>query len=178
MSKIIITIIVIIIVTCLGYLVYQLTLTPEELTENDTTNWNTYRDEEYRFEMKYPKEWKVETEETSILFIDTTKIDVSYPKGLLVFIINVGETTFNSIYDWFNKEFQDRSKDLVPEYSELIVNESQALRFSDPISMGGCEEFIVFIKNLRIYRLERTGPTCEHSDELFNQILSTFRFIE
>ena len=64
MSKAIIAIIITIAVVGLGYWVYQSTITPEELTEeeqateDETADWKTYRSEEYGFEMKHPKDWE------------------------------------------------------------------------------------------------------------------------
>lgn len=38
---------------------------PEEITEDETASWKTYRNEEYDFEVKYPAEW--EAKEPSII---------------------------------------------------------------------------------------------------------------
>jgi hypothetical protein len=146
------------------------------IPEDKTIEWETYRNENYGFEVKYPNEWRVRSKENFIQFIDITKNE-EYPEGLVTFTIEIEKTKFNSVHEWFQKEFQDMP---TPEYSEVTVDKIQGLRILDGsrFYMGaGCSETIVFLKNL-LYRLERKGPTCTYSDEIFNQILSTFKFIK
>jgi|GEM_PF-4685054 len=152
----------------------------DETVDWQTYKWQTYKNEKYRFKIEYPEEWKIEVEEVkaSVLFTDTTKTDTLHPKGLTAFIINISEVKFHSIYEWFEKEFQDRPEEWVPAYSELLIDETQALKFFDPVSMGGCDESIVLLKNKRFYKLDRAGSTCEYPDEIFDKLISTFKFLE
>jgi len=47
---------------------------PEEILEDETAGWKTYRNEKYGFEFQYPTRWKVD-EDASIPFVQLQVID-------------------------------------------------------------------------------------------------------
>lgn len=190
------TLIIVVIVISLGVFVWQELQKPqtiediepttekEQFSADETINWQTYRNEKYRFEVKYPGEWVLQTEQEAdydtVLFRDPTNKDVLHPKGIVtlgIFML-IEETPFESVEGWFREHFQVGPNRPVPKYSHLKVGHIQAIRFVDPVSIGGCYETISFIKNSTLFKWHRFPPTCDYSDEVFKQMLSTFRFLE
>jgi len=56
-KKVFITITLIIVVLAGGIFAWQYFGAPGEKVKNETADWQTYRNEEFGFEIKYPKDW-------------------------------------------------------------------------------------------------------------------------
>lgn len=144
----------------------------------ETVNWKTYKNEKYNFEIEYPNDWFIKGDQDNIYFkrnIIQEKMEsreIGYPLMILVENISV-----KSVLDWFENQFSDRVKNLKPEKNSIIIGGLNGIRYSDPISMGGCDEDFVIIKNGKLFKFLRHGSTCEYSDELFTTILYTFKFL-
>ena len=158
--------------------IYQRIKDSFQLKEKDISDWKTYRNKEYGFELKYPKEWTVELKNNNIFgFIDKTKKNV-FDVNIRPLYLEIKQTSFSSINEWFKNEFSDRAEEAIPKYQEFNINNIKWIKFDDTISMGGCTGTFVFIKNFKLYYIDRHGGTCDYADELFDQILSTFKFSE
>jgi len=58
---------------------------PEKVVEDETADWETYRNEEYGFEIKYPKDWRGDFETM------TFRSGTPESKSFLMFMIETGE---------------------------------------------------------------------------------------
>jgi len=147
--------------------------------EIDTSNWKTYRNEEYGFEFKYPGEWVIEEKNSDILFwrnIEKNQ-EINYEIGAPL-VLNIKKIDSRSIKDWFNKEFSNRDKNFFPDYIETTIGKANSLEILDPLNIGGCDQRFVLIKKSYLHEIKRHGSTCDYSNELFNEILASFIFID
>lgn len=146
-------------------------------TEQD---WETYRNSKHGFEMGHPNDWFIEGNQDSVYFKrtdisqeETERREIGYP-----LIILIENTSAESILGWFENKFSDRAQDLRPGEKLMTIGGVNGIKYSDPITMGGCDETFATIKNGKLFRFLRHGSTCDYSDELFTNIISTFKFVE
>jgi hypothetical protein len=181
-KNIILVIIIIVLASALGYFaLIRKPETPSVATPADeTSNWKTYRNSKYEFEMSYPNEWLVEEKQDIVHFkrMDISQEEmerkqIGYPLTILI-----GSTSAESILDWFGNEFSGRDQELRPGKQSMTIGGVNGIKYSDPMSMGGCNETFAMIKNGKLFRFLRHGSSCNYSDELFTNIISTFKFVE
>jgi len=170
----------------------------QELKETviDASDWQTYRNEEFGFEVKYPKDFLAETKKLSVLQIfKNTKIESLYKvefidseksNNISIEVCNNGNNY--SLDQWLKKYKETNpvgaglSFGMSPDKEkEIIIDDVKGLKGD----FGCCMTYqhSVFLKNGdRIYQIgggylnfkDRLYP----NEEIFNQILSTFKFIE
>jgi len=147
----------------------------------DTSDWQTYRDEEYGFEVKYPEDWQ-EQKSTS----DTFELTTEYlPKGgdsaqafsdrlfikvkdnkeelSLKELVDLNKLNFNYIYG-------------IEKYKQIDGRESFEGRV-DNMGMSTLYEVLVVIADDKILDVS-FEYFYKESLARFTQILSTFKFIE
>jgi len=159
-------------------------LTPKEETtiseienlKNKTSNWETYRNEEYGFLIKYPADWTFEEredEEGKSFSFKTTKKDKMNVYYDNLFSIFVKETAYTSIQKWFDDTYKDRESTMIL-YKEIIaINDNKWLYVNDPINSGGCSGISInLIRNSKLYRV------INYCDPDVPEIFSTFKFLE
>lgn len=147
-----------------------------ENLKNKTSNWETYRNKEYGFLIKYPANWMLEekeNEEGKTVSFKTTKKDKMNVYYDNLFSIFVKETAYTSIQKWVEDTYKDRESTLVLYKEIIVINDNEWLYVNDPINSGGCSGISInLIKNSKLYRV------INYCDPDVPEIFSTFRFLK
>ena len=168
----------------------------EQTTEDETADWKTYRNEEYGFEINYPENYVVE-EDLELKELKIRPEESKFYYFLGVVDINIHINTDNlSINDWVNGKFSN-AFDI--DINEISINGLKGIELYTGCC-GGCERRIYFPNNNLIYSISLLQGSpggsklcqddicidCElccfdisgQRELTFNQMLSSFRFIE
>lgn len=134
--KYILIIIIIIVVLGGGFLVYQYGFKPSResgvsgepsqkgLTKDETANWETYRNEEYGFEIKYPKNWttKEETKKNIDSIKEKYRLDIFHPENITEADI-YGNVAIEFFVNEDNNSFFEKQLDLMRRDTTLTIEE-------------------------------------------------------
>ncbi len=141
---------------------------------DDTSQWKLFKSDNYGFTFKYPNNWEFQIPSPSGDFEDTGALDL-YANGfthgvsMKLEIVPISGTTFNlqeqsvRSYGW---------KNLV--INNIVVAETRAEKFSGNIKDNRKGSAVLFQNNKFVYRVETVFL---NDDPLFDQILSTFKFL-
>jgi hypothetical protein len=173
-----------------GFLIYRYLLVPkeeaktteevkktEEVTKDEIADWKTYRNQEYDFEIKYPKDWyiKVEAYPTSPgQKPGVTKLGVSfenYPSGE-----GRGKEDWRLILLWVEEisitKWLDTMKEAKGNIEETTIDSLKGYKAVNPVGI-----YAVVAKDKYVYGLMAFFPDVI-TEKIFNQMFSTFRFIK
>jgi len=172
----------------------------EEVIKDETADWQTYRNEEYGFEMKYPKDWEecepLEDYPNYLLRIIPPISTSNIPKGMdtetfkgysciyggLRFgIIKEKYATLGDLKNYYWNLYQNTEGIVCnPELmiKEITFNGQPALQreVCDVSGMSG-GSIISFIHNQEVFDILISEDANRTGEELINKIFSTFRFI-
>ncbi len=158
---------------------------PRDPSLTNFTGWQTYRNEEYGFEMKLPQGWiqngeATISEDKSIIIIgfaspeaQKSKYFDMYGGGFNVWIYN--NPKFLSVSTFFDGKnsvniFRDEAGNIV-EKREILIDSKKVTRIYNFAGGMGNVELAVIDDEGRFIELESYGDP-----KLFDQILSTFKF--
>lgn len=147
-------------------------IAPTKTQEEDFSDWKTYQNEKYGFEFKYPRDWsksdyKLELNKTNYLIgpdiglhgIGGNQID---------FYISLNNQTLT---EWINKNIGFEGSD-----EKIIIGGVEGIKrtgkdqITSEIAIG-----IIFQNDNKVFSFSSVG---EKNNNILNQILSTFKFIE
>ena len=196
--KIIIIGAVVVIIAAAGYFVLTQeseipSLSQDSEMTSETDNWKIYRNEEYGFEVKYPEDWFIKANDD--IYIVPLNLQIAKENGEPIFenVVNLIEN--HALISISSIEFYE---DKTVEEIAIIFRGEKSLKES--IFIGGKETYkvtlekkgdngqiskdttiiSVFLENLKNKRLlfQIESASMGNYQEIFNQILSTFKFIE
>ena len=153
-----------------------------ELKNNQPVNistWKTYRNEEYGFEFKYPDDWILGDEKSLVdfankllLIIDVSEKGYQHLNGLRSFGVTISPNN-TALRETLHK--QPTIVDGIETTAYFFPNGWECYN-SKP--GDDCSFFNIPVQRKKLwYNLEANGSAQSIGSE-FNQILSTFRFIE
>ena len=199
---IILTAIILIVAGGMGYYFYKTSqeqkegevevVRPEQVVD-ETTDWKVYQNEEYSFEMKYPKEDQI-----------------SFYKDTASFGYKVETMPFSCFGHFWIRAWNNPSQLSVRTFvfekyglfitseqfiEDFIINRIKGIKIIEELRLppgGGAMKNAIFLpKNSKVYEIAYSpdyelmgvGPEdvvkcVEELDKIFNQMLSTFKFIE
>lgn len=159
-----------------------------QLQATDTNEWQTYRNEEFRFEVKYPENFVITESDPSFVKRDggVFGISISYKEmGSAALHISVIETNLSPL-EWLDKHYTA----IPPNYNDvyaghysapqdITINGIPALRFSLLFTSGSLQSTVIQKEQNVLYHFAaESNSRGSFSQETYNQILSTFRFME
>ena len=149
-------------------------LTPT--TALQTSGWETYRNEEFKFQVQYPKDWTLDAHRVEgggwYVGVNTPKL-ITTPADFWIFIFPA-----ESLDNWYAFTFRTRqaeSPELMPKKENTTVGGLPAFRIVDPVSEGGCDSvYLAVFFDDNVYRIQ--DPSCS-SNPVVSEIASSFKFI-
>lgn len=155
---------------------------PDVGSQIDTSNWKTYRNEKYGFEVKYPLGWSIVPEARQpdgsihIRFMYPESVAATTPIDILIFNLKVGEPC--SSRDYFHSRLY--AGDIAWEKPAAVtsgVNSWEVL-----IDHMGAERLFTYLQKEdcaskhvdKIFRFDNYDA----SQENYDKIISTFRFLQ
>jgi len=175
-----------------GILAYQYWRTPkeeveipevkpsEEITKDETANWRVYRNEEYGFEIRYPSEWQHKVDKNYIGFYDPQKIKFVAPNELTIRMFPKENNI--PLDKWIQELPEIKSETEIvgkpPSGSFRNINNISFYMVDTTNFEGGNTIANAFLeKNGSVIKFSR-DLLAANDRGIFNQILSTFRFLE
>ncbi|MBU3964669.1 hypothetical protein KJ562_03055 [Patescibacteria group bacterium] len=156
---------------------------------DETTDWETYRNEEYGYEIRYPNFYYISEKSDYVLFRNEEYKE--NPSGGCEFIIYIKSNPLNkSLEEWFadnstEAEFgtdvhQESGKSYFnskeAQLEKTIVSDQEALKFYQIGGYPNDNIIVLFKKDINIIEISYY-PNCSPELNTFEQILSTFKFI-
>lgn len=165
-------------------------------TPDLTAAWKTYINTRYGYLIKYPGNFEFLGSmlmEDFIVDFTWIKEDIGHKPGISVRVINAVGPAWSSVRDYFEKQFLnknisisqgDKGKTTILEKTQLDGAEA-VKQIEETIPGAGTENFyalcVYAFRSNRVYKLcnyASDKETALKKEEIFNLMLSTFRFVD
>ena len=177
-------IIIVAVITVGGVFAYQYFATKNNLKKQtlniETSDWKTYKNNEYGFEFKYPNEWKTPTTYNHIpnasfwIYLGCPEIKMGGAGGCPLQVIL---TSASSPEKFLSQEFSP-DIDLNGKRSDISyqqINNIKTVSFTNFSDYPGNSKYLTFLGN-KYYITFSDYLLSYQQNGIYNQILSTFKF--
>lgn len=155
---------------------------------NETANWQTYWNEEYRFEIKIPPKWYLKDSPEAIMIQNMENVAsvTGYLPNSSVFTMSIETDRSSSIEEWVEKISSGYEVNARERQKKKMLNEIKTIKIGGEENkvwwyIGNTVETIYFLRNGKGYHIMYFSYDVSLFNQdkgIFNQILSTFKFIK
>jgi len=150
----------------------------------DTSSWQTYRNEEFGFEVKYPKDWKTREHSIDSRHKDFLKTFDEYDCIFTIYNTEDKDSYEASFQSIKTQGYYEEEKE------EIFINHTLATKLSHPKFPEKADYFLkkekngkelyfhVFYSAFQITKATTIIVTDHECGGIFNQMLTTFRFLK
>ena len=145
----------------------------------DTTNWKTYQNTEYGYEVKYPQSLQVSGTGKEIFIDDPSAREPITEYGYRRVVAVVVKEDATSLDDWFEANISKSYRDagISAEKKRITINGINGLSLPPTVSSRGCTQGWLLTANQKIYEISRMADTCDIRNEIIESIVSSFKII-
>ena len=184
-----------------GFFAWQWFGGTEEVVQDETADWETYRNEQYGIEFRYPNDWILDDKEAlSISLPDQTKniIQINVSNGVsgredesmspcqpdissVVYQVGKLRNSQQTFEGFVNFQIENPERGLPPKVKPKLISTTvgghNALKIEGTVN--NCDTEFYYIEQRSDHYTTISFIVEKNDDELvINQILSTFRFLE
>jgi len=148
-----------------------------ELSKSCITDWKTYRNEKFGYEICFPKTWAVSDDRGIVTVEDTVKKteEVYGAENYPILYITPEQTS--SFDDWIMNNVPEIDAGMVTfeEIADIEINNVRGKELPRIITIGGCERSVALFHEGVVFNIFRYGGTCQYDDDTINNVISSFR---